>query len=38
VTDTYRDPDGGGRFAVLVDPSLLEEGVNRIAVHLPTVR
>jgi hypothetical protein len=38
VTDTYRDPDGGGRFAVLVDPSLLEDGVNAIAVHRPTAR
>jgi hypothetical protein len=35
VTDTYDDPDGGGRFAVLVPPDLLVDGVNRVSVHRP---
>jgi hypothetical protein len=38
VTDTYRDPDGGGRFAVLVPPDSLVDGVNRITLHQPGPR
>jgi len=35
VTETYQDPGGPGRFAVLVPPERLGDGVNRITVHRP---
>jgi hypothetical protein len=33
VVDTYDDGDGPGRFAAIVDPGLLVDGVNSVTVH-----